>query len=267
VIYAQLAAFPVLATFAVVTGRRCARCRHWWIGVAVPLALFGLVIAGHRSAWLRFTAPISWAIDADWEPLLMTAAIGTVFSTLLPKLPRRRTRAYVAVAMAFMLVNYGLLPAALPLVARVALAGTATTIDHQGICLQSHNYTCGPAAAVTCLARLGVRADEATLAVDSRCAPALGTDGHLLAAAVMRRYPDIHCIYRYVEMLENLRPPAVTDMYLPRIGGHYVAVLEIRPETVLIGDPLSGLAEMPRSEFLSAWTHGAIEFSNNQSRH
>jgi hypothetical protein len=193
--------------------------------------------------------------------LLMTVAIGMVFATLIPKLPQRRTRVFVAVAMGFMLVNYGLLPAALPLVGRVVLAGSTTTINRDRVCLQSHNFTCGPAAAVTCLARFGIRADEATLAVDSRCAPALGADGHLLAAAMTRRYPGIFCQYRYVEALENLRPPAVTDLVLPRIGGHYVAVLEIRPETVVVGDPLSGQEEMPRGEFLSAWKHGALEFS------
>ena len=260
-LYVQLAAFPILVTVAIVAGLQFARCRRWWIAVVLPLALFSLVIAGQRSPWLRFTASISWAVDADWEPMLMTVAIGTVFATLMPKLPQRRTRVFVAVAMAFMLVNYGLMPAALPLVGRKVLAGSATTIDRDGVCLQSHNYTCGPAAAVTCLARLGIRADEATLAADSRCAPALGTDGYLLAVAVTRRFPEIRCVYRYVEGLEELRLPAVADMNLPRIGGHYVAVLEVRGEAVVVGDPLSGKVDMPRGEFLAAWKHGAIEFS------
>jgi hypothetical protein len=263
-VYVQLAAFPILATVAVVGGLRLAGCRRWWMGVVLPLGVFGLVIAGHRSAWLRFVAPASWAVDADWGPLLMTAAIGMVFATLMPKLPRRSTRVYVGAAMGFMLVNYGLLPAALPLVSRVVLAENVTTIDRDGVCLQSHNYTCGPAAAVTCLVRLGIRADEATLAADSRCAPALGTDGHLLAAAVTRRYPEIRCGYRYVERVEDIRPPAVTDMYLPGIGGHYVAVLEVRDGMVIVGDPLRGQEVMARGEFLAAWTHGAIEFAGKQ---
>jgi hypothetical protein len=260
-VYVQLIAFPIVAGGAVWGGRRWARSGHWWVAVAVPLAIIGLVILGHRSARLHFMAPMSWVVDADWGPLVMTAAIGTVLATLMAKLPRRRTRVWVAVAMAVMLIYYGLLPAGLALAARRSLASTVTLIDGHGVCLQRHAYTCGPAAAVTCLARLGIQADEATLAVDSRCAPALGADGHLLAAAVVRRYPNIHCRYRYVAALEDLRAPAVVDVILPRIGGHYVAVVEVRPESVVVGDPLSGLGEMPRGEFLAAWSHGAIELA------
>jgi hypothetical protein len=260
-LYLQLAAFPMLIWAGVAAGCWMARRRIWWVAVLAALAVIGLVILGHRSARLHFVAPVSWAVDADIEPPLMTAAIGVIFATLLPKLPRKRTRVFVTVAMGVMLTYYGLLPALLPLIVRPRLGATPTLIDRRGVCLQTHAYTCGPAAAVTCLGQLGLAAKESNLAIDSRCAPALGADGHVLAAAIAREFPMVRCQYRFVDALENLQTPAVVDMLMPRIGGHYVAVLEIAADNVVIGDPLSGHQRLPRAEFLAQWQHGAIELA------
>ncbi len=264
-LYLQLAAFPLLALAGILTGLRLAKSRWWLLAVALPLALFALVILGHRSPALRFAAVVAWAVDADINPLLMTAAIGIVFATLLPKLPRKSTRGFVIAVMAVMLLYYGLLPPLLPLAVRPSLAATPTRIDRNGICLQRHAYSCGPAAAVTCLRRLGLPADEGALAVAARCAPVVGTDGHVLAAAVTRDYPSVACQYRYVSSLDDLRLPAVADMEIPWIGGHYVAVLEVQADVVMVGDPLSGLGQIPRAEFLAQWKHGAIEFPRREN--
>ena len=101
--------------------------------------------------------------------------------------------------MGIMLVNYGLLPAALPLVVRPVLAVTKTHLDRQGVCRQSHAYTCGPAAAVTCLARLGVTAEEGQLAIDARTGPAVGTYGRCWRRRCDGPYPEVACRYCFVE--------------------------------------------------------------------
>jgi hypothetical protein len=189
--------------------------------------------------------------------------VAVLFTILILKLPRRHVRVAVATIMGFMMMYYGLLPAALALAARPSLAKTPTKFDNRQICLQRHAYSCGPAAAVTCLKRLGIDAEEGTLAVESRCAPLLGTDGWLLADAITRRYGaagGFTCAYRYVERLEDLPVPSVVDVLLPYTGGHYVAVLAIETDRVHIGDPLGGQQWLEPGHFLRQWRHGAVVF-------
>src|SRR5262249_28580568 len=150
-------------------------------------------------------------------------------------------------------------PVAMPLLFRGTLLAAPTTFDSYGICMQQHVYSCGPAAAVTCLKRLGLPAEEGAIAAASHCGPLGGSDGWGLAAGIERHSPAAKCEYRYVERLEDLHLPAVVDMFVPNIGGHYMAVLEFSGETVVVGDPLTGLQRMPREIFLQQWKHGAIE--------
>jgi predicted double-glycine peptidase len=258
-LYVQLVGFPILAAGAIWTGWWGSRRRFWWLGVAGAMTVIGLVILGHRVARLHFAAPISWAVDADWNPFLMTVAIGVVFATLIPKLPERRTWVSVAVIMEVLLVYYGLMPAVAPLAVRGSLAPHRNLMDRNGICLQRYSYTCGPAATVTCLERLGIMDEEVGIALEARSSPIFGTDGHLLVAAIERRHPGVEARYRYAETLEELRVPAVAEMVIPMFSGHYVAVLAIKGESVVIGDPLGGLREMPREVFLGYWQHGVVE--------
>ncbi|HEY4328499.1 MAG TPA: cysteine peptidase family C39 domain-containing protein [Phycisphaerae bacterium] len=266
-LYLQLLSFPFLTLAGIFIAKKMACHRHWRLAVIVAFAFIAIVILGHRSARLSFLPPISWAIAPDINPFLMTVVISTLFSMLIARLPPKAagrgstSRSSVAVMMAMLLIYYGVLPALLPLMVRASLLATKTSMDSHHICLQTHGYTCGPASAVTCLARLGISAGESSLAIDARCAPAFGTDGHLLAQSIHRQFPNINAQFRYVENLDDLTVPAVVDMQMTHIGGHYVAVLEIRPKEIVVGDPLSGQGTIPRQEFLAEWCHGAIEFT------
>jgi predicted double-glycine peptidase len=258
-VYVQLIAFPILVAGALIGGKWLTQRRFWWVGVAVGLMLFGLVIVGHRTQQYRFVAPVSWAVDADWSPLLMTAAVGVVFATLIPKLPQRRVRIWVGVLSGVMLVYYGLLPAVMPLLSRGRLVAAGNLMDRNGICRQQYAFACGPAAAVTCLGRLGIVDEEVGIAVEARSSPMFGTDGYLLAAAIERRHPGVQARHRYAATLGEVRTPAVAEMIMPVIGGHYIAILEIRGATVVVGDPMGGQQEMPREVFGAYWQHAVLE--------
>jgi hypothetical protein len=256
-IWFQLAAFVPLAILGWVVGRWAAS-RAFAVLVGGCFAALLLVIVGHRVPRAAFVAPVSWAVHPEVFPLLMTALVSALFSTLLVKLPKPR-RAAVVVVMVVMLVNYGLLPAAMPLWARSALASTRTLLDRQGVCRQTHGYTCGPASAVTCLGRLGIRAEEGDLAIAARCGPVVGTHGVVLAAALEERFPKVTARHRFVESPEALRLPAAVEIVMPLIGGHFVAVLAVGEEYVEVGDPLNGASRMPRQEFEKWWTGAAVE--------
>jgi predicted double-glycine peptidase len=51
------------------------------------------------------------------------------------------------------------LPFLVPALIKERLSNLTTRLDSNGICYQSTDYTCGPAAAVTALRRLGLQAD------------------------------------------------------------------------------------------------------------
>jgi len=52
-------------------------------------------------------------------------------------------------------------------------------------------------------------------------------------------------------------------MWIPPIGGHYVAVLEVTSDCVIVGDPLSGRGKWDRHEFEQDWKGAAHEISRD----
>jgi hypothetical protein len=265
VAWIELIAVIVLAVSGSLLGHCVGRSRRWWLGFALPMIVIALVILGHRSVALSFVAPISWVVEARANPLLMSLAVTMMLVTLLVRLPEHRKRVALGAMTAAMVAYNGVIPVLAPIVVRGALGATPTRIDSHGVCRQTHGYTCGPASAVTCLRSLGVEADEGQLAIESRCGPVVGTDGQLMARAIESLYGQwgVRCAYLRMGSLDALQTPAVANMNLPRIGGHYVAVLEVHSSGVVVGDPLRGQYGMSRSDFLAAWQNAAVVFTRN----
>ena len=163
--------------------------------------------------------------------------------------------------MGAMIFYYGMLPAVLALGVRSALGHAITRVDQNGVCLQTTGYTCGPAAAVTCLRALGEAAEEGSVARAAHCSPSFGTDGRVLARTLEGLYRGLHCRYGYFDSLEALSLPAVADCQITGIGGHYVAVLALEKEYVIVGDPLCGRVRLSREQFLAEWKGTAIVFA------
>ncbi len=258
-LYLQLVAFPFLAAAGIAVGVRAAKSRGWWAIVAAAFLVIGVVILGERTQRFHFVPPMSWFVSLNWNPMLMTGVISTLLTLLLLRLPQRRTRYFLGATMAAMLIFYGVLPAAMPLAARASLLSKKTVIDASGVCRQQHDFSCGPAAAVTCLGALGVQADEGSMAVAARCGPGVGTDGWALAAAMQDAAPARHFVYQYAATLDEVHTPAVADMNMQGIGGHFITILSVEREGVLVGDPLGGRDVIPRGEFLAEWEHGVVE--------
>jgi ABC-type bacteriocin/lantibiotic exporter with double-glycine peptidase domain len=101
------------------------------------------------------------------------------------------------------------------------------------------------------------------LAIESYAAPALGTNPTLLAYAISQRThaKNIHCEYRLIGKLENLPTPCIANLFSLQYGGHFVAVLQVTPERVLVADPMLGRGEWTHHDFLSQWTGAAHVFS------
>jgi len=258
-LWAQLLAVTPLAYLGTRAGLHLGKSSRWWVVFTGALVWVGLVIVGHRAPWYSLQVPISWAVDITFGPPLMAFVIPLMFAVLVPRLPKAR-RGFVTLVTGIMTVNFSPLPATCPLLARPALAGSITKFDANGVCLQTHGFSCGPSATVTCLRALGVAGDEGPLSIAACCGPMVGTDARYLAQTINREFggEGIFAECRYVGSVEELPTPAVAAMTMPLIGGHFVAVLKVETGLVTVGDPYSGLVRLRTKDFMDLWTHIAI---------
>jgi hypothetical protein len=155
------------------------------------------------------------------------------------------------------------MPLALPLALRPAFARMTTRVNAEGVCIQTQSYSCGPAAAVTSLRALGVPADEAPLAIESRCQPPMGVDAPALAQAINTLYGSygVTAECRLFEGVGEIPVNAIASLRRPNGTGHAVAVLEVSEISVVVGDPASGLWCMPRRAFEKWWTGVTVVIS------
>ncbi|HVX87195.1 MAG TPA: cysteine peptidase family C39 domain-containing protein [Phycisphaerae bacterium] len=230
--------------------------RGWAAVFGVGLAVVGAVLIGRRvsgaSAWLW------WLIDARVNPLVMAAAVPAMMGPLVRRLPAGRQRAVVMGAMVVMGVYYSVLPGVMPMAARAAVRGGRTVIDSNGVCLQTHDFTCGPASMVTCLRELEIPAEEGEVAEVARCGPAVGTDPGVLADAVAARY-GVGARSVTLRDVRAVRAPAVMEISVGLGLGHYVAVMACDGERMRIGDPEVGAVWMSMREMQEEWTGRVVE--------
>ncbi|MBI5395955.1 MAG: hypothetical protein HZA91_11715 [Verrucomicrobia bacterium] len=243
----------------------CLRLRGawWWVGYAIPLLGIGLL-------WLDGLLPpgqsfpgMSWLTSGRAGYASSGLFVGWLFSTLIGRLQKRRLRWLVGVLAALAFIQHSLLPFAAHAWVHDYLAGLRTNLDSDGVCIQSNHYTCGPAAAVTALRRLGFPAEESQVALLAHTNPVQGTPTDILADALRRHYgpQGLSCEFRRFKSIEELRHGGVTlavVKYSPTMD-HLVAVLEVPDNKVVVGDPLLGRVVMTRTAFLNRWRFLGVE--------
>ena len=122
--------------------------------------------------------------------------------------------------------------------------------------------TCGPAAAVTALRKLGLRAYEGEIAVLSYTSPVTGTLPMCLYTALQNRYKDegLECEYRQFDSIEQLNNGSVTLVVTRSaiFSDHCVAVLDVSDKMVTIADPGFGKRLMSHEQFKKIWRFSGI---------
>ncbi len=232
--------------------------RRWWLpGYLIPLVLILLCVLACRYPILTVIRPISW-VTAGRSKFAVTGLLGAlILTTPLRKLPKRRDRIAVSLLMVFVVFLTSVWPFLAPAFNRDRLAGLTTRIDGDGICLQNTDYTCGPAAAVTALRRLGFKADEGKIAILAHTSCAGGTLPDVLAEVLQKNYAKdgLACEYRVFKSVSELRTntPALAVVRFNIILDHYVTVLSVSDDEVVVGDPLLGLNKLTPAEFGAKW--------------
>ena len=232
--------------------------KRWWLlGYALPLSLVVLVGIGRNFDRLRFVFPFSLALAARNEYVILAFAVPMVLGTLIPRIPAKRTKTLLGVLLFVITINGVALPFLVPGLIRRKLERLETWIAPGGVCLQNTYYTCGPAAAVTALRKLGIEAEEGELAVLANTTPFTGTPDDLLADAVEQRYgrDGIRCEYRRFDSIAQLKEicPTIAVVKFAFLVDHYITVLEVRDEKIVVGDPAYGRNELSHEEFRDKW--------------
>ncbi len=187
-------------------------------------------------------------------------AIAGLFSPLLRHIPEKRSRVLIVIMVWIFQVRYVLLPVASPVFYRSQVAMLHTKFQGN-VCMQTTDYTCGPASAVTALCAIGITASEADIAVAADTTPLLGTNERLLADAIDQLY-GVKCECCYFEDIDSLkgRCPVLAVIEYSFWFDHFVAVLDVTDEYVLVGDPLNGPWKLKREDFAAKWRKIGVVF-------
>ena len=230
---------------------------YWMFGYFIPLMLVLIYGVAIHLPTLAFMPPISWMMMGRSKFAILGFIAALVLTTPLSRLPLKRDRIAIFILMTVIVFVMSVWPFLAPAFNRNQLAHLRTHMGTDGVCLQTTDYTCGPASAVTALRKLGLPADEGEIAILSCTSATTGTPPDLLAEALQNRYGKDGLVtdYRAFKDVSELKKAGLT-LAVTKFGflvDHYVTVLEVTDTEVVVGDPLNGLDKMSYDEFRQQW--------------
>lgn len=239
----------------------------WWLAYLIPLTVvvgYGVFV---RRPDLALHPALSWILIGRWRYTLVGVAVAGLLSTLRAKLPKPQDRRALLALTVVTLVYVSLWPTLASAFNQEYLRSLRTQIDRDGVCRQHTDYTCGPAAAVTALLRVRIRADEGDLAVQARTSTATGTPPDVLAQTLNRQFgrQGVQATLRRIDSLDELRRCGLTLVVLnySLIADHWMCVFRVTDESVIVGDPVSGRTRMSHAEFLRRFRRIGIVISRS----
>ncbi len=254
----------LIAFLGVLIGRRFSRFhKPWWVlGYLIPAGLIAMLALVRFDPALVFARPIVWIAAGRVRFVTLSLAVSMGLTVPLSRLPYRWEKLVVCILMAGFVIWFSVLPFLVPAVIRGRLSKLQTHYDANGICRQTTYYTCGPAAAVTALGRLGLAAEEGELAVLSYSSPITGTLPTCLSSALQNRYraDGLRCRYRRFDSIHQLRNAGVTLAVVKEafFKDHCLTVLKVTEDAVTVADPVTGVRFMPHRQFEEIWRFSGI---------
>jgi hypothetical protein len=241
---------------------------YWLIGYLIPVGLILLYCLAIFEPRVAIAPPVSWMTMGRSRFVCFNFIATMALTAPLARLPQKRNRLMVQ-ALILVLSLVTILPFLAPAFNRQYLAGLKTRLDPDGICRQSNEYTCGPAAAVTALRKLDLPAEEGEIAILARTSSLTGTEPDTLAKALQWRYgaDGLLVEYRAFKDIDDLKKSGLTVAVLQfnALQDHCVTVLGVETNRVLIGDPLNGLASISTEDFENKWQFVGIVLKRGTS--
>ena len=261
----------ILALLGIFLGASLSKFKkpYCWFGFAASFLIVSILAFIRFFPQFSFTAPFSWLVVGRVRFVFTAVAVTMGLTTSIPHLRYSFQKVTVSILMVIIVIWFCISPFLAPAFVEKDLSALENRIDHQGVCYQSRDYTCGPAAAVTALMKLGLQAEEGKIAVLAHSSPVTGTLPDCLRDALLTLYEDkgLKCEYRLFESVNQLQDyPAtlavVKDAFL---ADHCVAVLEVTDDDITIADPVEGKKVMQRDKFERAWRYSGIVLERDPS--
>ncbi len=259
----------LIAVFGVFAGRACSRFRkpYWVLGYILPSVLIAMLAMVRFNDALYFVPPFSWVAAGRVRFVVLSLAVSMGLTVPLSRLPYKFEKLIVCILMAGFVAWFSVLPFLVPALIKDHLSNLQTKFDKNGICRQTTDYTCGPAAAVTALRKLGLTANEGELAVLSYSSPVIGTLPACLSSALQDRYSaeGLNCRYRRFDSVAQLKNAGITLALVREafLMDHCLAVLEVSDDAVTVADPVTGTRLMPYEQFEKIWRFCGIVLKRN----
>lgn len=258
----------ILGAFA---GRAFSRLnsKNWTWGYFLPMSLVALLLISTFLTVRAFIPAFAWITGSRARFVIIGLAVSMGAMTLFGRLKNPVEKVFVFAVMFCVVLWASVLPFLVPALIQDDIAALQTKLDANFVCVQSTDYTCGPAAAVTALYQLGLNAQEGEIATLSHTSPVVGTLPWCLYRAIKNRYePEgLECQFRRFDTISQLRDADVTlavvkDAFLL---DHCVAVLDVDDHTVTIADPVLGRLLMSYEDFQTVWRFYGITLKYNPS--
>ncbi len=254
----------VIAIAGVILGRFISGFRKpWWIlGYLFPCVLIAILALARYKNILYFVEPFSWMTAGRCRFVIVSLAVTMGLTVPLSRLPSELEKILVCILMVIFVTWFSVLPFFAPVLIKSRLSNLKTRFDSDGICRQSTSYTCGPAAAVTALGKLGLAAEEGEIAVLSYSSPIAGTLPVCLSSALQNRYgaTGLKCQYRSFKSVKQLKGAGIILAIVrdALLLDHCLAVLEISENKVTVADPVTGARSMSHEQFEKIWRFSGI---------
>ena len=260
----------IVALLGIFLGMLFSRLRkfYWTIGYFLSFLLIIFLAISRCSNSLAFTPPFNW-VAGRAKFVIFSLAITMGLMTPISRLPHKLEKATIFVLMIVIVVWFSVMPFLAPALIESQLAGLKTQIDANGVCYQTTDYTCAPAAAVTALRKLGLPAREGEIAILSHTSPIAGTLPICLKDALQNQYgaDGLKCLYRRFDSIAQLREAGLTLAVIKSafLSDHCVAVLEVTDRMITIADPAIGRISIPHEQFEKIWRHSGLVLKRDRS--
>lgn len=235
---------------------------YWMFGYFFPLFLILILALTRVNDALCFERPFCWFVAGRSKFVMLSFAVCMGLTVPLSRLPRRFEKILVCLLMFVFVTWFSIMPFLFPVLIKDKLLSKGTFFDKDGICRQTTDYTCGPAAAVTALEHFGLTAQEGELAVLSHSSPVVGTLPTSLCSAIEKRYKKdgLRCKYRKFDTIDQLRKTGVTLVVVKEsfMMDHCIVVLEVLDDAVAVADPITGKELIPIDKFEKIWRYSGI---------
>jgi hypothetical protein len=242
---------------------------YWLGGYFLSLVLTTLLILPRLYYPAHFMPLLSILLAGRIRFIILGFAVSVGLVAPIDRLPYRLEQVLVCVLMSVVIGWFTVMPFLAPALLQDSFASLKTRINSQGICFQSTDYTCGPAAAVTALTKFGISADEGRLAILSHSSPVIGTLPKCLADALTKQYADkgLDCTFRFFDSIDQLRDAGVTLVVVKDhfLTDHCIAVLNVDDDNVEVADPVLGRCVISREKFADKWRFSGIAIKQHQT--